>query len=152
MQPIQRIFPLLLLTLLFFTLASCNKYLDVQPEDKFLENQVYGSQTSIRNVINGIYLNLAKPAVYGRELTATTLDVLAQYYNCNATSHPFYTTAGYKYGDATTMQHTAGIWNSSYTAILNINLFIHNLDSANNVLSAEEKNLLLGEHMGSGRL
>ncbi|HWV68429.1 RagB/SusD family nutrient uptake outer membrane protein [Chitinophaga sp.] len=148
MQPIQRIFPLLLLTLFFLTLASCNKYLDVQPEDKFLENQVYSSQTSIRNVINGIYLNLAKPTVYGRELTTTTLDVLAQYYNCGATSHPFYTTAGYKYGDATTMGHTAGIWNSSYTAILNINLFIHNLDSANNVLSAEEKNLLLGEAYG----
>lgn len=148
MQPIKRIFPLLLLTILFLSMVSCSKYLDVQPEDKFLENQVYGSQTSIRNVINGIYLNLAKPAVYGRELTATTLDVLAQYYNCAATSHPFYTTFGYKYTDATAMSHTTAIWNNAYTAILNINLFIHNVDSTNNVLSAEEKNLLLGEAYG----
>jgi hypothetical protein len=148
MQPIKNIFPLLLLTTVFLSMVSCSKYLDVQPEDKFLENQVYGSQTSIRNVINGIYLNLAKPAVYGRELTATTLDVLAQYYNCGATAHPFYTTAGYKYTDAAAMSHTTGIWNNAYTAILNINLFIHNLDSTNHVLSAEEKNLLLGEAYG----
>ncbi|MEZ2445040.1 RagB/SusD family nutrient uptake outer membrane protein [Chitinophaga sp. RCC_12] len=148
MQPIKRIFPFLLLTIIVLSMVSCSKYLDVQPEDKFLENQVYGSQASIRNVINGIYLNLAKPTVYGRELTATTLDVLAQYYNCAAFSHPFYTTARYTYTDATTMSHTTDIWNNAYTAILNINLFIHNLDSTNNVLSAAEKNLLLGEAYG----
>lgn len=148
MHLIKRIFPFLLLTNFFFLLVSCSKYLDVQPEDKFLDKQVYSNQASIRNVINGIYLNLAKPAVYGCDLSATTLDVLAQYYNCAASTHPFYTTATYKYTDAAVMSHTTGIWNNAYTAILNINLFIHNLDSSNHVLSAAEKDLLLGEAYG----
>ncbi|WP_161596712.1 RagB/SusD family nutrient uptake outer membrane protein [Chitinophaga vietnamensis] len=136
---------LLVITLSFF---SCNKYLDVQPEDKFLENDVYDSRTSIRNVLNGIYLNLAKPAAYGENFTCTTLDVMAQYYDCSSSGHVFNTQANYKYADAAVMDRTTAMWNSSYTAILNLNLFIKHLGPDNKVLTDDEKQLMLGEAYG----
>ncbi|MCW3463030.1 RagB/SusD family nutrient uptake outer membrane protein [Chitinophaga nivalis] len=141
-------FFLLILMTIAGVLTSCTKYLDVQPEDQFLENQVYSSRVSIRNVLNGIYLNLAKPVLYGENLSSTTLDVLAQYYNTGNSGHPYYTTATYKYTDAATMKRTTDIWNNAYTAILNINLFIANLEAGNKVLSEEEKALMLGEAYG----
>lgn len=139
---------LLLLVIAAIALTSCKKFLDVQPEDRFLDTQVYSSQLSIRNVLNGIYLKLAKPALYGENLSSTTVDVLAQYYPCAESSHPFYKTATYGYQDASVMKLTTAIWDSAYTAVLNINLFIHNLEDNNTVLKEAEKRLLLGEAYG----
>ncbi|HVI44128.1 MAG TPA: RagB/SusD family nutrient uptake outer membrane protein [Chitinophaga sp.] len=144
MRYIQTVSLLIIMLLLF----ACNKYLDVQPEDKFLENDVYGSRTSIRNALNGIYLNLAKPAAYGENYTCTALDVMAQYYNCSSSSHPFNTQAAYQYTDAAVMNRTTTMWNSSYAAVLNLNLFIKHLGPDNKVLPEDEKQLLLGEAYG----
>lgn len=131
-----------------FMMASCNKYLDVQPEDRFLENDVYSSRTSIRNVLNGIYINLAEPDAYGENFTSTTLDVMAQYYNCGNSSNSFYTLAAYRYTDAGVMARITTMWNGSYTAILNLNLFIKHLEQGNKVLPEKERRLMLGEAYG----
>lgn len=128
-----------------FSLESCSKYLDVQPEDRFLDEQVYGNKTSVRNVLNGIYLNLAKPALYGRELSAASLDVMAQYYSITTTKNTYFNTISYQYADAAVRGRNSTIWGSAFTAILNINLFITNVEASENVLPQTEKDIVLGE-------
>ena len=135
------------LTIAALCLVSCSRYLDVKPEDRFLDEQVFSSRQSAQNALNGIYLNMAKSGMYGASMTSTTVDVLAQYYNHPVTTR-YYSLSTYNYSAGNAQGHIEAIWRPSYTAILNINLFIQGLAGAPNLFSAEENNLLLGEAYG----
>lgn len=143
------VFPTRITTVIIAILVlSCNKYLDVKPEDKFLDAQVYGTEASVKNALNGIYLNMAKPALYGENLSTTTVDVLARYYNISSTAHKMYTIANYNYADDSTRKRMTDIWYNAYQAILNINAFIYNVSARNDVMAGWKKNLMLGEAYG----
>lgn len=145
----QRVISIFLLVLAI-TQVSCNKYLDVQPEDQLLEGPVFNNRTNIRSALNGVYLNLAKPGLYGGNYSCTFLDVLAQYYNVSRlyTNHPFSGTSRYYYDDPNLMGYTTTIWDSSYTAILNLNTFISHVESDSSILTPDERLLMLGEAYG----
>nr|WP_295863954.1 RagB/SusD family nutrient uptake outer membrane protein [uncultured Chitinophaga sp.] len=141
--------PLLIFLLTVATMASCNKYLDVQPEDRLLEGTVYSDRKSVRNALNGIYLNLAKPGLYGEHLTSTTIDVMAQYFDVPAyITQPFIQVSRYNYNDAVVRGYMTTIWSNSYSAILNINIFIRQLESDSSIVSGGERRLMLGEAYG----
>ncbi|MBC9930005.1 RagB/SusD family nutrient uptake outer membrane protein [Chitinophaga qingshengii] len=144
----QRVICILALAFTTF-LVSCNKYLEIQPEDRLLEGTVYGDRATIRSALNGVYLNLAKPALYGGQYSCTTLDVLAQYYNITQVyNHPFRQIAHYNYHDADAKKYITTLWDSSYTAILNLNTFISQLESDSSKVPQEERLLMLGEAYG----
>ncbi|WP_343561622.1 RagB/SusD family nutrient uptake outer membrane protein [Sphingobacterium sp.] len=134
----------LVCVLMIIGLVSCNKFLDVRPEDRFLSNDVFKDETAVYNALNGIYLNLAKRGLYGGQLTMSTVDVMAQYYNPGAF---WKQTADYNYKDATLQSTYSSIWRSAYVAILNVNSFLAKIDQSASV-SNERKNLLKGEAYG----
>jgi hypothetical protein len=136
------------LALLILASTSCKKYLDVQPEDAFLEKQVYSNTQSIRNVLNGVYLKLAGPSSYGQSLTRGTIDVMAQYYSCADSKHPYYSVRRYQYNDQLVKDFMANIWNENYSIWLTINSFIYNVSLDKTVLTEKERNLMLGEAYG----
>lgn len=136
---------LLLCGLMTIGLVSCNKFLDVKPEDRFLSDDVFKDETSVNNALNGIYLNLAKPGLYGGRLTMSTVDVMAQYYNPVAT---WKQTADYNYKDAPLQEIYSSIWRSAYVAILNTNSFLTKIDKSEGVLADARKDLLKGEAYG----
>ncbi|WP_442591838.1 RagB/SusD family nutrient uptake outer membrane protein [Pedobacter sp. AW31-3R] len=131
--------------LLMASLAACNKFLEVTPEDKFLSDQLFRSEATINGVLNGIYINIAKPALYGRRMGMGTVDILAQYYRAEQTSD-WLQYATYNYADQDFQTHLDGIWSASYTAVLNANSFIRQLSATDNTIIAEDrKRILLGE-------
>ncbi|WP_316814514.1 RagB/SusD family nutrient uptake outer membrane protein [Pedobacter nyackensis] len=128
------------------TTTSCKKFLDVKPKDRILEVTIFSNEASVNTALNGIYLSMAKPNLYGGNLTMSTIDILGQYYNCTGT-HVKAQFAGYKYTDAGVMATMDQIWSASYKNILNVNNFIQSLE-ASAVLQADKKNILLGEAYG----
>lgn len=136
---------MLLCGLMTVGLVSCNKYLDVKPEDRFLSDDVFKDEISVDNALNGIYLNLAKPGLYGGQLTMSTLDVMAQYYNPVIT---WKQTADYNYKDEALQATYSSIWRSAYVAILNTNSFLAKIDKSANVIADARKDLLKGEAYG----
>ncbi len=130
-------------------LSSCNKYLDVQPTDKLLDRQVFDSKSSIEKALNGIYINLVAEELYGGNLTATTVDVMAQYYNLPG-NHRFRSASRYIYTDGSYFQSDIGnIWGAAYTLLLNINQFTQSMEGvSDDVLTHQEKQLMLGEAYG----
>ncbi|WP_295120021.1 RagB/SusD family nutrient uptake outer membrane protein [uncultured Chitinophaga sp.] len=141
----MRYIKLLLPALLLLLLVSCNKFLDVQPVDKFLDRQVYSNSATIKTVLTGIYLNMAKPGMYGEGLSSTTVDVMGQYYNIASTADTFYSVMRYNYNDASSVSRLGRIWSASYGAILNVNLFLYNVSRTEGVLSENEKRWMMGE-------
>jgi len=139
-----------LLAIFYITLTvSCKKYLDVQPKDRLIDAQLFSSKSSIEKALNGIYINLVSDNLYGRNLTVSTVDIMAQYYNIPS-GNAFTSAAHYNFQDGSTMQsNISSIWGSAYTAILNINELIQGTSSVSqDVLPADEKALILGEAYG----
>jgi hypothetical protein len=140
-------FKLLLLVSISSCLFACKKYLDVKPEDKILEEQVFTSRTGVNNALNGLYINMTKNNLYGDNLTLSTLDILAQRYNIGS-SNKFYQMSIYGYGDKSSMDKIDEIWTNAYVTILNANAFVENVKKYKGVLDAASDSLFQGEVIG----
>ncbi|RQO74453.1 hypothetical protein DBR43_03410 [Pedobacter sp. KBW06] len=134
-----------------FCIASatgCKKFLDVKPNDKFLESQVFSSENGVKTALNGVYLNMAATSLYGGNLTMGTLEVMAQRYNLSAFNHNWAQYGAYNYNDVRVFSTMNTIWSGSYKQILNLNVFIRQLNNSSGVVSASKANLLKGEAYG----
>ena len=143
----RQYFKLMLLISISGCLCACKKYLDVKPEDKILEEQVFSNRTGINNALNGLYINLSKNSLYGDNLTLSTVDILAQRYNINF-SNSLYQFGLYAYTDKSATAKIDEIWTNAYVTILNANAFIENLGKYKGVLDAQSDSLYQGEATG----
>lgn len=139
---------LLLMGLMALGSGACKKWLDVQPNDKFTEPQLFNSLEGAASAINGIYLQLADVSLYGRNLSMGTIEELAQRYNISST-HNDINFQGYSYEEANVKSRFAGIWENAYVVIVNTNQFVRNLDVyAGQAIPARYDSLLRGEAIG----
>ncbi|RAV28944.1 RagB/SusD family nutrient uptake outer membrane protein [Sinomicrobium soli] len=129
-------------------LISCSDYLDVQPEDKLLEDQVYTTEAGINSVLNGIYTDMAGNESYGGYLTMSVVELLAQrYVAVSGTDSRWYDTGHYAYEENKPREYFDEIWTSMYGNILKINDLIANVD-AYGALAAYKASLVKGEAYG----
>ncbi|HWW41785.1 RagB/SusD family nutrient uptake outer membrane protein [Pedobacter sp.] len=133
-----------LLTISTIILSSCKKFLDVKPEDKVVETQLFSTKQGVKSVLNGLYINLASNQLYGENLTLSTLDILAQRYNMPST-HSLNKIATYAYMDQPTTGRLENIWTKSYSTILNVNAFLENMDKYKGVLDPQTEAIYKGE-------
>lgn len=130
---------------LLFT--SCKKWLDVKPEDKFIEEQLYSKPQGFADALNGFYIKNGADSMYGARLTMTTMDVLAQLYAVSSLN-THYAMATYKYGESNAMALIDGIWTNGYVNIANINKYLGSLDTYGSVLTEKVRNRYRGEALG----
>ncbi|MGV3767736.1 MAG: RagB/SusD family nutrient uptake outer membrane protein [Chitinophagaceae bacterium] len=129
-------------------LPSCKKWLDVQPQDKFTELQVYEDLGGAGNALNGIYLIMAGNALYGNNLTMGTLEVFAQRYNIGA-QHNRVRFQSYSYGEQDVMANLASIWENAYVAIVNANQFVKSMELYKSPkITAADNAIMRGEAIG----
>lgn len=128
---------------------SCESFLRIQPEDKYIEEQVYGSEKGIQMALNGIYLNMTGNNTYGASLTSTYIELLGQRWVADKTSiSPYKQFGTYNYQDQEYVQPTlSAIWQTVYKIILDVNVFIRNVETTDK-LTEDNRNLLLGEAYG----
>ena len=124
--------------------AGCNKWLDVKPENKFIEEQLFSNPQGFYDVLNGFYIKNGQNNSYGGRLTMTTMDVLAQYYLVNS-SNSNYTMSIYDYTSNSGRATIDGIWSDAYLNILNVNKFFKSIDTYGNFLDEKEKKRIKGE-------
>lgn len=143
-------YKLLLCCFLLAGLCSCKKYLEVQPQGAYSEDQVYNNPAAMQQALNGLYLGLADSTLYGQFLSNTVVEMMAQRYQPPAITtttrlvQPFQT---YQYGDVNVMAAFDAMWKQAYNTILAANLFIVKANDAVNrhVVSNEQGQQLIGE-------
>ncbi|MEL4308613.1 RagB/SusD family nutrient uptake outer membrane protein [Joostella sp. CR20] len=128
-------------------MGSCNEYLDVKPEDKYLEEQVYSSEEGINNLLNGVYINLAENNLYGGQLTMSTVELLAQRYNVSNANHDWYDHGHYLYDETSVRASFEGIWTSAYEVVINLNSLLEGIEKYS-TLPEWKKNIIKGEALG----
>jgi hypothetical protein len=126
--------------------SACEKWLDVKPADKFLEDQVFSSPIRVYQALNSNYLLMAKSNLYGATLTSVVPEILAQSYNVStiATGQgaSYSSTNQYSYGILPTVTN---LWGDAYKVIGSANSFLQNMDKYKGVVTAWEDSLLRGE-------
>ncbi|GAA4292352.1 RagB/SusD family nutrient uptake outer membrane protein [Aestuariibaculum suncheonense] len=125
---------------------SCSDYLDVAPDDKLLETQIYSSEAGINNVLNGVYNAVTRRELYGERLTMSTVEILAQRFTVDSRTSN-YSILQYNYDSDFVKNQISGIWEQAYIAILNINDLIKNVDEYNTLIP-EKANIVKGEAYG----
>lgn len=136
-----------LLFLAVLSLGSCKKWLDVKPEDKFIEEQLYSTPQGFDDALNGFYINNGSNKLYGATLTSTTMDVLAQLYLVNSLNSE-YLMSTYSYLESSPKAKIDNIWTSMYLNIANANKYLESLDKYGAVLDAKKLNQYKGETYG----
>lgn len=130
--------------------TSCNKWLDVKPEDKFIEEDVFKTPQGFYDALNGIYLRLGANDLYGSSLTLKNLDILAQNYRITESHNKVLQQLNnFNYADKDVKMVLDSVWKNMYSNITNINKFIENLDTYGNVLDQQTADLMYGEALAA---
>lgn len=135
-----------LLSGLLIFVTGCSKWLDVKPEDRFIEEEFLKTEQGFADVINGIYLRLGSNDMYGGRLTMNTMDILAKYYHIYAgqSAHRRAWESG-NYAEASVQNEIDRIWTDLYTTVTNLNKFMESLDHYGDHLPAQTAGLFRGE-------
>lgn len=142
----SKIYRLMLLLLLVAGAGGCKKFLDVKPEDKYTDDQVFSSEGSIQKTLNGIYTGLADNTLYGSRLTMQAVDIIGQRYDPTkgAQYYDIFTNYGQQGPPGSTFD---SLWISAYALVLRTNNFIEQLQKikGKGIVSDGHYSQLLGE-------
>lgn len=124
--------------------SSCTDWLDVKMSDNIMENTLYSTNDGFLIALNGIYIGLND--VYGRELSTSIVDVMAQYYNVTENNdHAYKIYAGYKFKEDAFEKTSSGIWTKMYENVANINTLLDHCDEENSALQKSHYAIVKGE-------
>ena len=129
-------------------LVSCNSWLEVDPDDRIMDNSLFKDREGFLAALNGVYSEMNDPKLYGANLTMGMLDVMAQYYNCNFTDHDYSVYANYSYTEKGFKSTLDNIWSGLYSMIANCNAILAHCGDGNPVLSDTYYRLVKGEALG----
>ena len=126
-------------------LTSCNDWLDIQPSDRIAEENNFSSQSGFKKALNGVYVELNRDAIYGRNLSCGFVEVLAQRYGVSDENKSVKEYMLFRYDGSDAKSIIQNIWNTSYTLIANINAIISNAETHKDVLTGNNYRLICGE-------
>lgn len=148
-----KILYLILLSLITIYCSSCNKWLDVSPENRISDEKLFSEASGVRNALNGIYQQISDQSLFGREFTWGLYSSMGQDYRMEDIAavyryiaHP--TQRNFQQTSVINLRRS--IWSTAYNAIANCNKLINEvraLDPGVFPLDTVEKNLILGEAM-----
>lgn len=122
---------------------SCEKWLSVDTKDRIMEDKLFSSRDGFLIALNGVYIGLINRTLYNGALTFSTVDVMAQYYDCTLTDHTYGKTA--KLEGGTVKNIFDATWESAYTLINNLNTFLEHCETEKGLLGEPYYNLYKGE-------
>ena len=132
--------------LLSLCTLSCNKWVDVKPTDRLGEDQLFVNKEGYLKALNGVYVEMTNTALYGQNMSAGTIDVLAQYYYLNSSVHPYQKYALFTYTDADVKKTFDNIWSKAYELIANCNVILDKCgDAPSNILPQPYYGIIKGE-------
>ncbi|ERJ59051.1 RagB/SusD family nutrient uptake outer membrane protein [Sphingobacterium paucimobilis] len=127
-------------------LFSCGKWVDVKPTDRLGEDQLFVNSAGFMKALNGVYVEMAHQNLYGQNMSAGTLDVLAQYYYIKSSTHVFEKYTTFIYTDANVKATMDNIWTKAYELIANCNIILDKCgDGPSKILPEPYYGIIKGE-------
>lgn len=116
------------MSILFF--SSCNKWLDVRSEFDIYEESMFENQFGFYNALNGLYLEMSKELLYGRDLVYGAIEAWGRNYQLTSVSvEDWSDLANFKYENKGPVSLAENIWLKSYFVVSNANNLIQNIEN-----------------------
>jgi len=126
--------------------ASCNDWLDVQPDATVSEKDLFNTEEGFYEALNGIYTRCAQPDLYGGEFTVGFPEVMAQNYSNSIYDYTRYTkTSIFDFTDPDFKSRKDNAWKAAYSSITNCNLILKNIDNKKNIFNTGIYEIVKGE-------
>ncbi len=128
-------------------LSSCNKWLEIKPEDRIMEDNLFDSREGFMTALNGVYIEMSSPTLYGGWMQAALFDVLAQYYTeaMGYNTHAYTNYKDFAYEQEEVKKTYQNIWEKYYNLIVNSNTIIEHCDKAKDILGTQYYHIIKGE-------
>ncbi len=117
---------------MILALASCKKWIEVSPKTQIEDKDFFGNEQGFKEALNGIYLLMADPAQYGKELTFGLTDVMGGMYVLSSSngSQAYRDAFAGLYANSATQAIINSVWAGQYNTIANANKLIEELEKA----------------------
>ena len=106
--------------LLPFMMLSCSNFLDITPEGQTKKDDLLSTPSGVEDALYGVYSQLRLEALYGQELSFSSLEVMAQYLDCYG-SDGVTALSNYRYDDSRVKDVFEAVWTQMYKNISNVN-------------------------------
>ncbi|WP_257666826.1 RagB/SusD family nutrient uptake outer membrane protein [Parapedobacter tibetensis] len=113
-----------------YMLGACSKWIDVKPTDRLSEELLFSDRDGFLKALNGVYIEMANRSLYGQEMSAGTIDVLAQYYYIPDSRHRYREHTVFDYLDDFPKSTFDNVWSKVYELIANCNVILEHCDAA----------------------
>ncbi|MBQ9642117.1 MAG: RagB/SusD family nutrient uptake outer membrane protein [Bacteroidaceae bacterium] len=125
-------------------LASCNKWLDVQPRSQVEDTELFETENGYKEALAGVYSSMVSSKTYAKEMTYGFIGVLGQEWDFYYAAQ-YDDAAAYKYEASFPTSTLRNIWSNSYSGIANVNNLIAHIDDNQNLFSPDNHDIIKGE-------
>lgn len=139
----KNIYKLLLVVLL---LQGCSDWLSVTPSDRITKDVTFSTPEGFRTALNGVYIELNSPDLYGKNLSYDFVDLLANRYAISSESQDKYKLVAEQYYTSTFVKSIlTSTWKKAYNMIANLNLILENTELNRGILNDTDYAIIRGE-------
>ena len=127
-------------------LSSCENWLQVDPDDRIMEEKLFSTREGFMVALNGVYIEMSSSTLYGGSMLCSLTDVLAQYYTAAMdyeSSWSMY--SEFEYDQEKVKETYQSIWEKYYSLIVNCNTILEHCDEGKDVLGEKYYNVVKGE-------
>lgn len=139
-----------ILFLLLALCSACNDWLDVNPRSQIKGEELYKSEDGFKKALNGVYINIAKEGLYGRQTTMYFTDALARLWkDPSLNTDVLYAINRFDYTHQNVEPLVSSIFLTYYNSIAQLNDLLKSLDERTDVtFRYNNDKLLRGEALG----
>lgn len=105
--------------------CSCNSWLDIQPKLEVGQEELFSTEDGFNDALTGCYALLKAEELYGKSLTITTLEYMAQHWVSGGSTDAL---RRYNYQDDYVKSLFQSVYNGLYNVIAQANDIIEHLD------------------------
>ncbi|MBO9632091.1 MAG: RagB/SusD family nutrient uptake outer membrane protein [Chitinophagaceae bacterium] len=137
-----------ILIVIISSLTGCKKWLDVRPDDQLVDTELFSEALGFRHALNGVYVQAAKPDLYGKNLSWGINSAYGQEYALDKMSDTKYLAQDFDKTSSFSQAVINGIWTKGYNSIANCNKLLKEIESlpANKFSQGRsERNMIIGE-------
>lgn len=144
----MRHFKYIIVSAITLLILSCTDWLDIQPQTEIKQDKLFESESGFKDALIGCYMLMGDSTLYGRELTYTFMDVLAQQYDLFATTNPYNSAMQYSYATSVVEKNISNIWSNMYHIIANLNSILENIELKKEILHPTNYAIIKAEALG----
>lgn len=133
---------------LLFAATACDKWLDVTPNTQIKAEEQFKSEDGFKDALMGVYISMASPELYAKDMTWNLVDLLSQQYAVLPNLASYVDVQQYRYRSTKAAPKVDALWNRSYNIIANINSALQYMDKNKEVLHPINHDIIKGELLG----